>query len=258
MQGFNADLETLVKAEDDKVGHDKVNGNRRWQGVKEMDAAEEEYFNTSDDEDETGAGRLAEAVKKVNGVSTRPKSLVDYPDDDDDVMDVKEDTKEDSIESKAADDMATASEVTGATVTPTSTLPPERLSEKRRREEDEEEDELGKLSQHKRRSASVSSKDGGSPVAASPTSSVLRRKNSFSSNGAGTGGRGGGSGPNSAGRKIAISLAVKSPSPTKTSPTTTPPEGQDRSGIEGEVNAVDKKKDEGGAEVDTLNSDPPP
>ncbi|KAI9884364.1 MAG: hypothetical protein M1823_003841 [Watsoniomyces obsoletus] len=80
-----------------------VNGGRRWQVVREMDPAEEEYFNTSDDEDEESmeeggsqqsmTGRSQQSIGNLpprksttttgnNNNSNRP--LVDYPDEDDD------------------------------------------------------------------------------------------------------------------------------------------------------------------------------
>lgn len=72
-----------------------VNGNRGWQGIREMDAHEAAYFNTSDDEDELRTPRDSPIAKRLktssentlqsNGVasSTLLESLVDYPNDDD-------------------------------------------------------------------------------------------------------------------------------------------------------------------------------
>ncbi|KAL7269978.1 Platinum sensitivity protein [Rhizina undulata] len=57
---------------------------RRWQGVKDMDAAEEEYFNGSDDEDSSPRKK---SPAKANGTPASVKPLVDYPDDED-AMDV--------------------------------------------------------------------------------------------------------------------------------------------------------------------------
>jgi protein phosphatase-4 regulatory subunit 3 len=178
------------------------NGGQRWRGVKEMDAAEEEYFNTSDDEDEatnpTKAPTSANAM--TNGALAVGKRLVDYPDDDDDSMDTQEDRA--VVEkSKLPDSSAIgqADAPSALPVTPKANIllsqasPPERLSEKRRREE-EDEDELGKLSQSKRRSSGPSVGSTG----ATGGSSVLRRKRTFSS----------GRDP-SAAKKIAISLAIK-------------------------------------------------
>jgi protein phosphatase-4 regulatory subunit 3 len=167
-----------------------------------MDAAEEEYFNTSDDEDETTnpAKSLAPANSVVNGASSVSKSLVDYPDDDDDSMDTLEDqvvVEKPKPSDSSVVDQGNASPTLSITpkqnILLSQTPPPERLSEKRRREEDDE-DELGKLSQSKRRSSGPLVGNSG----ATGGSSVLRRKRAFSS----------GRDPSTA-KKIAISLAIK-------------------------------------------------
>ncbi|KAI9696439.1 MAG: Platinum sensitivity protein [Candelina mexicana] len=167
-----------------------VNGGQRWQGVKEMDPTEEEYFNTSDDEDEND--RVKHNKARQNGsVSPAIKRLVDYPDDDDEATDVK-------LQANAMEPgRATETLAVKATSTPPSShSPPERLSEKRRREEDED-DELGKLSHTKRRSSSVSSTNSSN----GSNSNTLRKKKSFT---------GGSTNHGASGKKIAISLAVKS------------------------------------------------
>jgi protein phosphatase-4 regulatory subunit 3 len=54
MQGYGAETtDTTLFSQDDGMSA-RMQPNGRWQGVKEMDAAEEEYFNASDDEDEVG------------------------------------------------------------------------------------------------------------------------------------------------------------------------------------------------------------
>lgn len=206
MQNYNPEMEsTLFGQEDDHTPtRSKVNGNHRWQGVKEMDAAEEEYFNTSDDEEETMMKKKL-LTPLINRSSPVMKPLVDYPDDDEEAMDTRAEPGAILTPSTTAseDNRTPGSEVSGI-ASPLSRIPqtpPERLSEKRRREEDEE-DELGKLSsQMKRRSSSASSV--GSPASttgnAGNTSNILRRKKSFSSNKDAP-----------TGKKIAISLAVKS------------------------------------------------
>lgn len=140
-----------------------VNGNR-WQGVREMDAAEQAYFDTSDEEDEitsTEKPKVAGAPL-LNGLAASPmlKSLVDYPDDDDDMN----------------EDLQVTAPVAKLAPSPMlQTPPPERVSEKRRREEDNDEDELGKLTVTKRRSSTSS------PVSPSNTqgNNALRRKKGF-------------------------------------------------------------------------------
>lgn len=54
LQGYGAEEadSTLYSQEEDLPGQRMQANGSRWQGVKEMDAAEEEYFNTSDDEEE--------------------------------------------------------------------------------------------------------------------------------------------------------------------------------------------------------------
>ncbi|KAL8950854.1 MAG: hypothetical protein Q9222_003131 [Ikaeria aurantiellina] len=180
IQGYNPDADTsLFGQEQDGTPHrSNVNGNQRWQGVKEMDAAEEAYFNTSDDEDELANKKVStKRPPLVNGVPHHGKSLVDYPDDDEENMD----TSADPMDRSRTVDRANAQSVgqnAKSTVTVPSTPPPERLSEKRRREEDDEEDELGKLSTSKRRTSSVSSVSSGVSVG-SNAGNVLRRKKSF-------------------------------------------------------------------------------
>ena len=226
MQDFNPEMDTTLFSNDGGSTpnrHSKVNGNNtRWQGVKEMDAAEEAYFNTSDEEDEV-TSRKKPLQNGASPPSSLLKSLVDYPDDDEDAMDTnkpaplsgpstpqpsshKPDPRNQdasSSSSSPAPASPTPSTSTSGPSTPLVATPPERLSEKRRREEDDEEDELGKLSVTKRRSSSV-----GATSLAGHT--LLRRKKGFAIGAAGkdsspTGMGGGGGG----GKKIEISFGVK-------------------------------------------------
>ncbi|KAH0565012.1 hypothetical protein GP486_001597 [Trichoglossum hirsutum] len=211
MQGYNPVEQALLDHSVDATVTQEINpsssrtvpnGGQRWRGVKEMDAAEEEYFDRLDDEDEAvgPAKALAPANSTANGAMSVSKRLVDYPDDDDDTMDTQEDqltTEKPKQPDSCVVGLGDASSV--LPVTPKSnillsqTSPPERLSEKRRREE-EDEDELGKLSQSKKRSSGPSAGNPGTTSGGS----VLRRKRTFSS----------GRDP-SAAKKIAISLAIK-------------------------------------------------
>ena len=152
-----------------------------------MDATEEEYFNTSDDEDE------GDQVKhnKLRPTPAAIKRLVDYPDDEEEAMDVK--LQADAMEPDKPPETSTGK---APSTPPSSQSPPERLSEKRRREEDED-DELGKLSHTKRRSSSASSTNS----IPNSNGNTLRRKKSFT---------GGSANHTVPGKKIAISLAVKS------------------------------------------------
>ena len=189
-----------------------VNGNRRWQGVKDLDAQEEEYFNTSDDEEEASAAAISPTLPPtppIGNGSSLPNltSLVDYPADE------EEDGDTHIMDTKELSDSATSSSPLSGITTPpssddTAVKPPERMAEKRRRAE-EDDDELGKLSgASKRRSGSAGVTPVGGP--AEGKSTVLRRKKSFTH-----------ASPKDAtthttgpGKKIAISLAVKKPSPT--------------------------------------------
>lgn len=168
MQGFNPDADTTLFSNDSTSTPNRtpnLNGNQRWQGVKEMDAAEEAYFNTSDDEDEPLTKPVVPKAAKMNGVTTSPtlKSLVDYPDDDEDSMDT---TPTEPV------NMGTKPELEPSPML--QTPPPERLSEKRRREEDNDEDELGKLSLSKRRNSGNSASSIGSAG-----HNTLKRKKGF-------------------------------------------------------------------------------
>ena len=194
LQGLAPNMETsFLDTEEDTPKRPETGRGNRWEGIKDLDAAEEEYFNTSDDEEEA-SNKSPSGRGLVNGA--RPlKPLVDYNSDEEtenietDAATANQPTNAKSPESSTSNE----SDKNGI-LTPTSSTtpsPPERLSEKRRREEDDE-DELGKLAHHKRRNSSTS--------VASNTSSVLRRKKSFTNSAHGSGA---GSKPN----KIAISLS---------------------------------------------------
>lgn len=193
LQGLAPSMETsFLDTEEDTPKRPETGRGNRWEGIKDLDAAEEEYFNTSDDEEETPS-KSPSGRGSVNGVSLKP--LVDYPSDEE-TENMETDPASTTLPAKAnsPDSSTTNDSDENGVLTPTSSTaptPPERLSEKRRREEDDE-DELGKLAHHKRRNSSSS--------VGSNTSSVLRRKKSFTNNahGSGAGGK-----PN----KIAISLS---------------------------------------------------
>jgi protein phosphatase-4 regulatory subunit 3 len=150
----------------------------RWQGVKDLDAAEEEYFNTSDDEEDTSKSSPANR-SLVNGASPITKPLVDY-NSDEETDNMETDMSAGIVTNEATEnaESTTSDVLTDTTATPPATAPLERLSEKRRREEDED-DELGKLSQNKRRSSLGS-------VNSSPSHSLRRKKNLFGSKDSGT------------------------------------------------------------------------
>ncbi|KAK6614829.1 hypothetical protein H4I96_01150 [Botrytis cinerea] len=189
-QGFASSMETsFLDTEDESPKRPETGRGSRWgSGIKDLDADEEAYFNTSDDEEEKSQDQSL-----TNGEPPVSQPLVDYPSDE------ENENSENDISvgitsaplSRSPSPKPLASKDSSGdelVLTPTSSTPtpPERLSEKRRREEDEE-DELGKLSHHKRRSSTSST---------TSTNSVLRRKQSFNKT------RDGNNGP----KKIAISL----------------------------------------------------
>lgn len=139
-----------------------VHPNARLMEHIAIDPAEEEYWNTSDDED----GPESKAIDKAssNGASTpSSKPLVDYPSDEE---------ADENPENAMTNKEGSASEDTPGDSTPPTAAPPERLSEKRRREEDDE-DELGKLMQNKRRNSS----SAGSNASLSSSGMAKRKKN---------------------------------------------------------------------------------
>lgn len=102
--------------------------------------------------------RVSVAVETTNGSNISGKSLVDYPDDDDDEEADIMDTKLEGAEPEPEATLESSS---------TPPPPPERLAEKRRREE-EDEDELVKLAAVPKRRSSTSSNSG--------AGSILRKK----------------------------------------------------------------------------------
>ena len=191
MQGFNPEDTTLFSNDSTSTPNrtPNVNGNQRWQGVKEMDAVEEAYFNTSDDEDEPLSKSALSKTVKMNGVTTSPmlKSLVDYPDDDEDAMDT---TPAEPVELGIKPELEPSPML--------QTPPPERLSEKRRREEDNDEDELGKLSLSKRRNSGSAA----SIIGSTTGHNTLKRKKGFKND----------RDPPTNAKKIEISLSAKAAS----------------------------------------------
>ena len=82
---------TLFSQDDDSPGMNRQSLGGRWQGIPEIDASEEDYFNTSDDDDDMalddprnqGMYGYKKWRPQVNGESSTHRPLVDYPDDDD-------------------------------------------------------------------------------------------------------------------------------------------------------------------------------
>ena len=228
---------TLLSQDDESPTMNRIQVNGRWQGIPEMDASEEDYFNTSDDDED--ATLEEEPVKEwaermqwhrhqrrlrpetVNG-ATSPvtKSLVDYPDDDEDeLMDSKstytpqtpltpESEKDNSPDSKSTPEkrLQPSPDIRSATESELQ-HPPERIAEKRRRQEDEEEDELGKLSTGiKRRNSSSSHSSLSSLGSVKRKKSFLRSKQASDSGPVATGPDNENHVDGKRPRKIAISL----------------------------------------------------
>ena len=182
-QGFGQDMDRTLFSNDSEgtTVRCRINGaNERWQGVRDLDPDEEQYFNASDEEDELVA-RPKMIGPLTNGTSQSMKPLVDYPEDEDEGDDEGEEriahNEHESFYERPSED--------GQGDTPpkrdlskvmedASLTPPERLSEKRRREEDED-DELGKLSITKRRNSITSSISSTN----STRNGLLRKKKSF-------------------------------------------------------------------------------
>ena len=188
-----------------------------------VDQAQEEYWNTSDDEDEQQPVRTPEhplqRSASTNGSTTPSRPLVEYNSDEEGdenngaganggdgdavmgstgspppagegAMDEEESTKENREPTTTT---TTSRPSTAGSIA--SVPPPERISEKRRREEDEDDafDKLMMQQQHKRRNSSSGSVAVGSSgavnataassAAAAAAAAALRKKKSFISAG---------------------------------------------------------------------------
>ncbi|KAI1185691.1 DUF625-domain-containing protein, partial [Nemania serpens] len=185
--GFTANMEYFLESEGDASRDRRRNRPPPHRNPMEhltMDETPEEYWNTSDDEEDLQI-RPGDRVVPANGESPGARLLVDYASDEE---------LDDNIEAGAISGDEDKSEDTAQQAGENSMVavpPPERLSEKRRREEDEE-DNLSKMVQHKRRNSTSS----GVNVSGTPPSSLRKRKIM-----AGARDSGGGS------KKIAISLS---------------------------------------------------
>lgn len=196
-EGFAPSLEpSYTDPEENPLTQKRPESGRgdRWDsGIKDLDAQEEEYFNTSDNEDDEEApDKELSSQTSANGTSPASKPLVDYTsDEENETMENMDtdlsagivvgdenappDTEKDSSTSRSPRPLL-----------PAVRSPPEKVSEKRRREE-EDGDEMSKLVQPKRRNSTNSN--------SSSKSNGVSRKKSFNGNG--------GTGP----KKIAISLS---------------------------------------------------
>lgn len=192
-QGYQPNAEhSFADTEEDTPGHSQKGDGRRWQGMRDLDPAEEDYFNTSDDEEDS-AEKTAAARTSVNGASPLSKPLVDYNSDNSDEGNGTAESSDDVYAAIKKDlDIAEAMLNEEPEYTMDDKLLQDKM-QKRRREEDEE-DELSKLSQqsNKRRNSNSSTSSK-----ASSSTNTLKRKQSFTNGKDGPGGS----------KKISISLA---------------------------------------------------
>lgn len=152
-QGYSNNMENYFIESEDEIGRRPNNvGARSHMEQLTVDPAEEEYWNTSDTEDEIQPAKSVES-SPANGVA---KPLVDYASDE------EADENGDMIMSAVSSEKDRSKENRDPSSSPSSTTlsaaapPPERVSEKRRREQDED-DELDKLIHKRRVSASSNS-----------------------------------------------------------------------------------------------------
>jgi protein phosphatase-4 regulatory subunit 3 len=171
--GYTTNIDYFLDNEEDVEGR-RLPSNARMEHIA-VDPSEEEYWATSDPEEDEHNGKLAEKTPAASSASTPSKPLVDYASDEE---------NDENAKDEPDSPVSNADSVLSGT-------PPERISEKRRREEDDEED-LGKLlQQNKRRNSSSASSNASVSSQMKP-----QRRKSFSS---GTG--------NATPKKIAISLS---------------------------------------------------
>jgi protein phosphatase-4 regulatory subunit 3 len=178
-QGYANNVDTYFIESEDEVGRRPNNvSSRSHMEHLTVDPAEEEYWNTSDTEDETPAGKAVDSSPASNGVAAKP--LVDYASDEeadaggDTVMSPAtseaEKSKENRDPSPSSSSRASSHTLSAGTPPP----PPERVSEKRRREQDED-DEMDKLMLHKRRNSSASNSSASSSAAAAAFGGSVRK-----------------------------------------------------------------------------------
>ncbi|KAL9569535.1 hypothetical protein ACKAV7_006590 [Fusarium commune] len=180
-QGYTSNVDYFMEAEDE-MGRRPLANTRMTEQIT-VEQEQEEYWATSDPEDDDDqSSKEGERTPSTNG-SITSKLLVDYASDEEtDEATPEADSHHSDVASDAVHSPIDSSLGGGIP-------PPERLSEKRRREEEEDEDEMSKMMQNKRRSSS------GSVTAISGNSRGPQRRKSFNVNSP------------TGGKKIAISLS---------------------------------------------------
>ncbi|KAK0751062.1 component of IIS longevity pathway SMK-1-domain-containing protein [Schizothecium vesticola] len=167
-QGYTVTIDPSFWESEDDMGRRPQNmGGRGMMEHLAIDSAQEDYWNTSDDEDEhpERSGPSQEPV--TNGGPLKP--LVEYTSDEE--TDENGDAVMDPSSAALSPDDSFSATLSSAPVGP-----PERLSEKRRREE-EDDDVLDKLVHHKRRNSSTSASSTSSHLSAA----ALRKKKGLGS-----------------------------------------------------------------------------
>jgi len=171
-------MDTYFMESEDEMGRRPTHVNGRMMERISVDPMEEEYWNTSDDEEEHQT-KLAARRSLVPGPSPSPgplSALVDYHSDEEsdenggDVIMAQTDPeiKKEGKGGKSGKSEEPLTPNSADTAPPSlSSTPPERLSEKRRREE-EDDDELGKMMQQNKRRNSTSAVQNSSGAAATP------------------------------------------------------------------------------------------
>ncbi|KAM0294790.1 hypothetical protein ACHAO9_001227 [Fusarium lateritium] len=183
-QGYTSNVDYFLEAEDE-MGR-RPQPNQRMVEQITVEQEQEEYWATSDPEEDDQSSKEGAKTPSTNG-STTSKLLVDYASDEETDENADPEATPDSQQSDVASDAVGSpidSSLGGGIP------PPERLAEKRRREEEEDEDEIGKMMQSKRRNSS------GSVTAVSGNTRGLTRRKSFNVNS-----------PSGGTKKIAISLS---------------------------------------------------
>lgn len=153
-QGYTATVDPYFLESEDELGRRPANAGAR--GMMEhltVDPAQEDYWNTSDDEEENQARVISEQGSLTNGSTTRP--LVEY-NSDEEGDDNNGDTAMTSAVSPSSEEASKENKEPMPNTSPQTTVLPDRIPEKRRREDDEE-DALDKLVSHKRRNSNASS-----------------------------------------------------------------------------------------------------
>ncbi|KAK5936933.1 Platinum sensitivity protein [Knufia obscura] len=206
----------LFSQDDDTTPINRRHMTNQW-ALQDMDAEQEAYFNTSDDEDEEAISGIAQQPitdrmqwqrrrlrsEMVNdGASPVQKPLVDYPDEEeeDELATPKTPATPESEKENVTRKLQPSPDMKDD-----AQQPPERIAEKRRRQEGEEEDELDKLSIGVKRRNSTSSNSS-----LASNSSLRRRKGFLRSKQADLSSSPDDSPDGKKPRKIAISLSTHS------------------------------------------------